>query len=75
MNNGSKPTVKPMTQLPKTAQVKKDTVHSAFTDQRSRHYHDTVLAQADNTGPIKKMNPTKTKSNKLTVTSYPGLAN
>ena len=75
MNKGSKPTVKPMTQLPKTAQVKKDTVHSAFSESRSRHYHDSVLAQADNTAPIKKMNPTKTKSNKLTVTSYPGLAN
>jgi hypothetical protein len=75
MNNGSKPTVKPMTQLPKTEQVKKDTVHSAFSESRSRHYHDSVLAQADNTKPIKRLNPTKTKPNKLTVTSYPGLAN
>lgn len=75
MNNGSKPTVKPMTQLPKTRQVKQDTVHSAFSESRSKHYHDSVLAQADNTAAIKKMNPTKTKPNKLTVTSYPGLAN
>ncbi len=75
MNNGTKPTVKPMTQLPKTKQVKNETVHSAFTDQRSRHYHDTVLAQADNTRPIKRLNPTKTKPNSMTVTAYPGLAN
>jgi hypothetical protein len=75
MNNGTKPTVKPMTQLPKTKQVKNETVHSAFTDQRSRHYHDTVLAQADNTRPIKRLNPTKTKPNSMTETAYPGLAN
>ena len=75
MNNGTKPTVKPMTQLPKTKQTKKDQVHSAFTDQRSRHYHDTVVAQADNTRPIKRLNPTKTKPNSMTVTAYPGLAN
>jgi hypothetical protein len=75
MNNGTKPTVKPMTQLPKTKQVKKDTVHSAFSDARSRHYHDSVVAQADNTRPIKRLNPTKTKPNSLTVSAYPGLAN
>jgi hypothetical protein len=75
MNNGSKPTVKPMTQLPKTRQVKNEVVHSAFSDQRSRHYHDSVLAQADNTRPIKKLNPTRTRSNRLTVSAYPGLAN
>jgi hypothetical protein len=75
MNNGTKSTVKPVNQLSKTAKVKKDTVHSAFSESRSRHYHDSVLAQADNTAPIKRLNPTKTKSNKLTVTSYPGLAN
>ena len=75
MNNGTKPTVKSVTQLPKTKQVKQDVVHSAFSESRSRHYHDTVLAQADNTRPIKKMNPTKTKPNSLTVSTLPGLAN
>jgi hypothetical protein len=75
MNNGSKPTVKPVSQLPKTAQAKKDQVHSAFNDARSRHYHDSVLAQADNTKPIKRLNPTKTKPNSMTVSAYPGLAN
>lgn len=76
MNKGAiKPTAKPQMQLPRTRQVKNEVVHSAFSDSRSRHYHDTVLAQADNTKPIKELNPTKTKPNKLTVSALPGLAN
>lgn len=75
MKPGVKPTVKSMTQLPKTDTQPKDTVHSAFSDKRSRHYHDTVLAQANNTKAIKRMNPTKTKPNSLTVSTLPGLAN
>ena len=61
-----KPTVKPVSQLPKTRQVATDTVHSAYSDRKSKEYHASTV---DN------LNPTKTKPNKLTVTSYPGLAN
>ena len=61
-----KPTVKPVSQLPKTRQVSTDTVHSAYSDRKSKQYHASMV---DN------LNPTKTKPNKLTVTSYPGLAN
>jgi hypothetical protein len=78
MNKGVvKPTVKSVTQLSKTKSVAKpeQTQHSAFSEQRSRHYHDTVLAQADNTRPIKRLNPTKTRPNSLTVSALPGLAN
>ena len=75
MNNGTKPTVKSVTQLPKTRSPRTETVHSAFSESRSRHYHDTVLAQADNTKPIKRLNPSKTKPNSLTVSTLPGLAN
>ena len=64
-----KPTVKPMTQLPKTKQVvheREETAHSEHNQRKSNEYHATT---------VDKMNPTKTKPNKLTVTSYPGLAN
>lgn len=68
-----KPTAKPVNQLPKGKQVKREPVavastlpHSEHSQRRSKQYHESV---------IERMNPTKTKPNSLTVTSYPGLAN
>ena len=70
-----KPTVKSVTQLPQGKQVAKPTVHSAYSERKSREYHESVLTQADNTRSIQRMNPTKTKPNALTVSELPGLAN
>ncbi len=59
--------VKSMNQQPKTKpQAPRETVHSAYSDRKSKEYHATV---------VDKMNPTKTKPNGLTVSEMPGLAN
>ncbi len=60
------PPVKPVNQLPKTRQVKNETVHSAYSDRKSKEYHASV---------VDKMNPTKRPPNDLIVSEMPGLAN
>lgn len=56
-------TVKPHRELPKGKQVKKPNVtepenHSAWTRERSRHYHAKVIPNGPN--EIARMNPTAT---------------
>ena len=70
-----KPTVKSMTQLPKTRQAQ-PTVHSEYNARRSEDYHQRVVSRdSARQDPVRRMNPTRTKPNELTVTQLPGLAN